>query len=63
MTDAEILAFVNAYFAAHLDKSYWTGLDSDTQSAAVVMATADICAKLEIDAIDANNIPSQKAVA
>jgi hypothetical protein len=63
MSDIEILAFVNLYFVTHLDKTYWQGLDETTQAACSSMATDDVCAKLGIEEIDVNNLPSQKAIA
>ena len=46
MTDAELLTTVTAIMSNHLDKTYWTGLDSDTKVAAVEMAKGDVLARL-----------------
>lgn len=42
MTSEELSAAVDAYFANHLDKSFWTGLTSDVKSASIEMATGDV---------------------
>jgi hypothetical protein len=49
MTDAELLAFADAYFAAHLDAAYWAGLPEGTRTAALAMAVRDLGADPAIE--------------
>ncbi len=42
MTSEELSGAVDAYFANHLDKSFWTGLSADVKSASIEMATGDV---------------------
>jgi hypothetical protein len=37
-----MLEFAETYFSKHLDKTYWTGLDTETKEAALEMAQNDL---------------------
>lgn len=46
MTDAEISAAVETYFANHLDATYWAGLNSTIKAQVVSMAKSDVAIEL-----------------
>lgn len=46
MTFAELVTAADAYFSAHLDASFWSGLQSDSKNGALSMACNDVLGEL-----------------
>ena len=46
MTEAELLAAVDAYLAKHLDAEFWDGVSETERAAAVNMALEDVLAQI-----------------
>ena len=66
MNKVELETAIDAYFANHLDKSYWESLSVETRSGAIAMAWADIGAMvtgLTVDKIYSADSAAVKAVA
>lgn len=47
MTQQELETAVDAYFDAHLDKTFWAGLSADKRSASVAMALSDVLSLID----------------
>lgn len=46
------LTVADAFFASHLEKSYWESQDEPTRNACLTMAETDVLLRLDLDEID-----------
>ncbi|MBE6370781.1 MAG: hypothetical protein E7055_01740 [Lentisphaerae bacterium] len=51
MTDAELIAAVNEYLAAHMDAAFWSARSNEEKAAAVTMAKNQVLAELNLSAV------------